>query len=711
MKMKFTLLAATALMLGFSAQAKRVVISGSQQDTPENLTTLLTNSNSTTVTDTKVPGLAIQGSTSHSNLLVEGETIVDNVYGELGPDEETVGVYADGSKTYIRFRYNTNNKMRTSDPDLAGNNQIPGFPRKRPSFIPLDGYITLVVGPKAADATSDVLTPRIEYVSAKNSDVVDGVGTGTNKEYKEVINFAPITLTNETQVVKVAMTGEPSGAYLTNNYKDPGNNKNLNVNYVDVYVDGVANGQFVSLVNFGLDNYSSTESYDIPKVGFTSVATRNLGFRGQQSVPEGTILIQAEDFDPFPEGEQPRCLGADGATDAYSCGYPAIVSPDHKLYSALGRNDDLSMVRVNSANNMCAPYGIYQKWTSPFSSNNGLDGFVLCGMSHENGDWGINYGGEYLDETSNKISMEQAIDGFGSSWFNYTFEMEEDGYVDISIAAAAHDVAYYTQVVCGGARANGGAYITKYNKPREEGGYVVDGLDDDFLKLYGYSYLLKFDDELQRTNWESFPETHKVNGLITFSKWINPESWARDTRELDEEGNLVNSYFLHITPSYGWQGNGTMWFPAYRSELYNTYYHHTDGEGGAGGIDTWNAENYPNQDTSVGPFKTACDAISPTYYEETYKDRPDFKDIPCKAGKHTISIKSTGGATVFDEIKVTAHKTSASSGVENIATGSEADEANGPAEYFDLQGRKVVNPANGLYIVKRGNKVTKEVIR
>ncbi|MBR6747154.1 MAG: hypothetical protein IKL83_07240 [Muribaculaceae bacterium] len=34
-----------------------------------------------------------------------------------------------------------------------------------------------------------------------------------------------------------------------------------------------------------------------------------------------------------------------------------------------------------------------------------------------------------------------------------------------------------------------------------------------------------------------------------------------------------------------------------------------------------------------------------------------------------------------------------------------------PAEYYNLQGVKVANPANGIYIVKRGNKVTKEYVK
>lgn len=47
------------------------------------------------------------------------------------------------------------------------------------------------------------------------------------------------------------------------------------------------------------------------------------------------------------------------------------------------------------------------------------------------------------------------------------------------------------------------------------------------------------------------------------------------------------------------------------------------------------------------------------------------------------------------------------SGVEDVA----ADSDNAPAEYFDLQGRKVDNPVTGLYIVRRGDKVAKEYVK
>lgn len=38
-------------------------------------------------------------------------------------------------------------------------------------------------------------------------------------------------------------------------------------------------------------------------------------------------------------------------------------------------------------------------------------------------------------------------------------------------------------------------------------------------------------------------------------------------------------------------------------------------------------------------------------------------------------------------------------------------EANGPAVYYNLQGVQVANPENGIYIVRRGNKVTKELVK
>lgn len=49
------------------------------------------------------------------------------------------------------------------------------------------------------------------------------------------------------------------------------------------------------------------------------------------------------------------------------------------------------------------------------------------------------------------------------------------------------------------------------------------------------------------------------------------------------------------------------------------------------------------------------------------------------------------------------------SGIENIVVAGETD-PNAPVEYYNLQGVRVANPANGLYIRRQGNNVTKVIL-
>ena len=66
----------------------------------------------------------------------------------------------------------------------------------------------------------------------------------------------------------------------------------------------------------------------------------------------------------------------------------------------------------------------------------------------------------------------------------------------------------------------------------------------------------------------------------------------------------------------------------------------------------------------------------------------------------------TGNITLryfLDNIKVY-------SGDESSVAEIAVDE-NAPVEYYNLQGVRVANPANGLYIVKQGNKVSKQIIK
>lgn len=62
---------------------------------------------------------------------------------------------------------------------------------------------------------------------------------------------------------------------------------------------------------------------------------------------------------------------------------------------------------------------------------------------------------------------------------------------------------------------------------------------------------------------------------------------------------------------------------------------------------------------------------------------------------------------LVDGMPVLAWQNGEGAGITDIKT----DDSNAPAVYYNLQGIEVTNPENGIYIVRRGNKVTKEVIR
>ncbi len=86
---------------------------------------------------------------------------------------------------------------------------------------------------------------------------------------------------------------------------------------------------------------------------------------------------------------------------------------------------------------------------------------------------------------------------------------------------------------------------------------------------------------------------------------------------------------------------------------------------------------------------------------------------PVDSGSDAATLQST--ATAWDAYSnelvngypVLAWQKGGSSAVTDI----EIDNSDAPAVYYNLQGIEVANPENGIFIVRRGNKVTKEVIR
>ena len=78
----------------------------------------------------------------------------------------------------------------------------------------------------------------------------------------------------------------------------------------------------------------------------------------------------------------------------------------------------------------------------------------------------------------------------------------------------------------------------------------------------------------------------------------------------------------------------------------------------------------------------------------------DFSEVTYK-GECTVKCAFGG-----KEYELTLYVDNDNSGVNDIALDS-----NAPVVYYDLQGRRVENPAQGLYIMRQGSKVVKALIK
>lgn len=76
-------------------------------------------------------------------------------------------------------------------------------------------------------------------------------------------------------------------------------------------------------------------------------------------------------------------------------------------------------------------------------------------------------------------------------------------------------------------------------------------------------------------------------------------------------------------------------------------------------------------------------------------------------GEAAFKVKAEGTYYInVDFDAMTVQVSTQSSGIESIEFIEDA-----PAVYYNLQGVEIANPQNGLYIVKRGNKVTKQLLK
>lgn len=374
----------------------------------------------------------------------------------------------------------------------------------------------------------------------------------------------------------------------------------------------------------------------------------------------GEFIIQAEDFDePWINGRTAHSsalyndwaqasIAAGQLQDGY--GYP---SRDREYDSTCAN----AFVHVMNMGGYVDGLQQFQGW-EPSHGVNDWDGnrFGFVNFAQQN--WDATYDGP--KEADGTATLENLADFYGA-WTEYTFNVEEELYADFSIRTAVHN-------------ANFQAYRAgSPNCPK------VTGENVNYFSKYGGAYRIFIDGEPVRSNWIARPSAD-IQNVGDFSTWIpNVDEVATYSARAAE----APSYFVYSMPNhthgYGTADQGTTWSPVYKSDI------------GQKLLD-----------------EGAIDATGKAVF-----DTPDYANVFLTPGKHTLKVQAMGGRTTFDEIKVQAHANpDTPTAIESIVADNVAlEDANAPVEYYNLQGMRVENPANGIFIRRQGTRATKVVIR
>lgn len=121
-----------------------------------------------------------------------------------------------------------------------------------------------------------------------------------------------------------------------------------------------------------------------------------------------------------------------------------------------------------------------------------------------------------------------------------------------------------------------------------------------------------------------------------------------------------------------------------------------------------NTTCFPARDGNLGQGNIKVATINPNYFVYHLMSAPsdltsEYKTTIVSTTDPADSFECT---LVFAPTKEAGEEFIANAGVNDIVADGDAAPV-----YYNLNGMKVANPSNGLYIVKRGSKVTKEVIR
>ncbi len=386
------------------------------------------------------------------------------------------------------------------------------------------------------------------------------------------------------------------------------------------------------------------------------VALRNTDFRCEkQHVPILSLNHQVTGFNPGEVRIQAEDFDgphADGSP-AHSNTAPAGGYADGYGYDARKFDPTCQNIRIHI--NSESPEGSkgFNLWTPGHGSTDQGLGFALVNFAQQ--EWNAAY-----KESVEEASLEELADYYGA-WAEYTIDVQDELiYADISLRTGVHN-------------ANFQAY-----KAGSAPSPVVAGEGENYMAKYGAAYRIFVDGEPVRSNWIVRPSSD-IHNIHDFATWLD---------NMDEEPVLravaEPSYFVYAVPdvsyAYGDKTNcGNTWSAVYKSE--------------------------------IGDHLQSVGAI--TDGQKQVYDTPDFANIELSKGSHVIKVQAMGGRTSFDEIKVQAHSNpDTPTGIDLVQQlPGENSDANAPVEWYTLQGVRVENPSNGIFIRRQGSRAAKVALK
>ncbi len=588
---------------------------------------------------------------------------------------------------YPAFEYTGENPVtltirhaRSSSP-ISKETDIPN------GVLPWDTQIQYeILVKRAADNTNaSAIAPSFKITKTKfkntwsyneDSDAMEWSGSQTvNIEYKPTDGKTEVPVDGNTTYVfsadKISKNGQKSGAYpCTEDYYMF--RSSVYTRY-DIILTNIEKGDIVTVIRVDrgraiLNNENIENGWVFPTLDYDKQVQKNVRHDGANSsgansrtpLEVGEIWIQAEDFDE-PWINNRVAVSATKTTEAWNDAYGYYGR--QKAFDSLDGNEEHAQglnSRIAQNSQFAAEIGGCSNWDAQH-------GFYVTPNS--NHDWAFSYfaqkeWNEPYKDASEEASLDDLAEYYGA-WAEYTFVAKEEMYADFSIRA-------------GIATANYNAYRAT---PAGEGNPspTVAGEGVNYINRYGGTYRIFVDGEPIPSAWEIRPPV-QINSR---EDYLNLDNWERLVNE-DARSVENTSYVAQMIPAeYTLRGAGRPWNSNTKKEFLD---------------------------------ECKINGLSSLIDDEKYAllSKPDFCDVHLTKGKHTLKVQAMGGQSAFDAVVVNAHKDSkwTPTGIEAIGADNQGmvDE-NAPVEFYNLQGVRVENPSNGIFIRRQGSKVTKVAIR